>query len=327
VPDKYSSLSSSEQIEVLKGHALNVLGEYEMDIASIESINHEYNSTYKVVNSDGEAFALRINVNSDRTYRNTLAEIDFVNYLRLNAEINVPTPIESRAGEIVLVRFNEVTNKEMTSVLYSWLDGEEIGHDASDENLFALGAIMAKAHIATANFSLPKGSELPIFTKPIWGSENLLLSPSNPIADHVRTLYIRMLELIEGEVQRLFSQGTPQVIHADLHGGNVMECDGELSIFDFDDSGIGFPIQDLATSIYYLDSKSGITSLKRGYESVAPLPLHDDRLLEILLLQRRLTLMNYLYGTTTPEHREMVPSYQDETIRRIERFLEPINRG
>jgi len=39
------------------------------------------------------------------------------------------------------------------------------------------------------------------------------------------------------------------------------------------------------------------------------------------LLQRRLTLMNYLYGTTTPEHREMVPGYQDETIRQIERFL------
>ena len=41
-----------------------------------------------------------------------------------------------------------------------------------------------------------------------------------------------------------------------------------------------------------------------------------------LLLQRRIILLNYLFETSTPEHREILPKYTVETMRRINEFLE-----
>jgi hypothetical protein len=55
---------------------------------------------------------------------------------------------------------------------------------------------------------------------------------------------------------------------------------------------------------------------------VTPLPEYTERQMKLLLLQRRLILLNYLYETSNPEHREMVPKYQVETIRRVSELLQ-----
>ena len=96
---------------------------------------------------------------------------------------------------------------------------------------------------------------------------------------------------------------------------------GELSVFDFDDSGIGLPIQDLATALYYLDTPEQDEALLAGYKSVAALPKHTEGQLKDLLLQRRIILLNYLFETTNSDHRAMIPEYLPETIRRIRTVL------
>ncbi|MEY4043264.1 MAG: hypothetical protein RL529_831, partial [Actinomycetota bacterium] len=106
-------------------------------------------------------------------------------------------------------------------------------------------------------------------------------------------------------------------IHADLHPWNVMWHEGELAIFDFDDSGLGLPIQDLMTAIYYLDNPEQDAALLAGYASIAPVPEHTPEQRAVLMLQRRLLLLNYLYETSNPEHLEMIPEYQAETFRRL----------
>jgi Ser/Thr protein kinase RdoA (MazF antagonist) len=93
--------------------------------------------------------------------------------------------------------------------------------------------------------------------------------------------------------------------------------EGELAIFDFDDSGLGLPIQDLMTAIYYLDTPEQDAALLAGYASIAQIPEHTPEQRAVLMLQRRLLLLNYLYETSNPEHLEMIPEYQAETFRRI----------
>jgi Ser/Thr protein kinase RdoA (MazF antagonist) len=97
--------------------------------------------------------------------------------------------------------------------------------------------------------------------------------------------------------------------------------DGELSVLDFDDCGIGLPLQDLASAIYYLDTPEQDAALKEGYASVAALPAHSQSDLDMLLLQRRIILLNYLYETSNAEHRALIPEYLIESIRRIEKYL------
>jgi Ser/Thr protein kinase RdoA (MazF antagonist) len=133
------------------------------------------------------------------------------------------------------------------------------------------------------------------------------------------------MDVIRNEIQKLFSQAQPQIIHADLHGWNVMWNDGKVAVFDFDDCGIGLPIQDLATAIYYLDTPEQDAALKAGYSSIAPLPSFTQREMDTLLLQRRIILLNYLYETSHVEHRSEIPQYQVETLRRIQVFLRASN--
>jgi len=129
------------------------------------------------------------------------------------------------------------------------------------------------------------------------------------------------MDVIRNQTTRLFSANKSQIIHADLHGWNVMWNDGVLSVFDFDDCGIGIPLQDLAIASYYLDTQEQIEAIKEGYLSIAPLPEHTERDMQMLLLQRRIILLNYLYETSNLEHRSMIPEYQEETLRRIRKFL------
>ena len=131
-------------------------------------------------------------------------------------------------------------------------------------------------------------------------------------------------EAICGPVLNKFPalKAASRLIHADMHGWNLMWHNGAVSVFDFDDCGIGLPIQDLYTALYYLDTDEQDAALKAGYESVRPIPDHTEFEAKALLLQRRIILLNYLFETSTPEHREILPKYQVETMRRINVFLE-----
>jgi Ser/Thr protein kinase RdoA (MazF antagonist) len=101
----------------------------------------------------------------------------------------------------------------------------------------------------------------------------------------------------------------------------MMWHEGEIAIFDFDDSGVGLPVQDLATSLYYLDTEEQDQVFLAGYASVRALPVYRDFQMKLLLLQRRLLLLDYLYETSTPEHKAMIPAYKEESMRRIEALL------
>jgi Ser/Thr protein kinase RdoA (MazF antagonist) len=155
----------------------------------------------------------------------------------------------------------------------------------------------------------------------MWHVEDFLLGERSVLNSDQKAKIAAGRKAIETELSALFSEGQMQLIHADLHGWNLKLHDGQLAVFDFDDSGLGLPIQDLATAIYYLDTDEQITAMKAGYASVRQLPNCSENQMKALLLQRRIHLLNYLYETQNPEHRELLPKYQVETFRRIDAFM------
>jgi Ser/Thr protein kinase RdoA (MazF antagonist) len=202
-------------------------------------------------------------------------------------------------------------------VLYTWLEGEEPGDEPTEEQLFSLGAAMAKLHLEAAGMVLPSGCELKNYTDVFWGEKNLLTGPESRLTAEEQHKVAEVLAKVSTALVELRGDAQLQPIHADIHPWNVMWHEGELAVFDFDDSGLGLPIQDLMTSIYYLDTPEQDASLVAGYASVAPVPDHTPEQRQLLLLQRRLLLLNYLLETSNPEHAGMVPEYQAETFRRL----------
>jgi Ser/Thr protein kinase RdoA (MazF antagonist) len=207
-------------------------------------------------------------------------------------------------------------------VLYSWILGEELEDEPTDEQLAALGAAMATMHIVAPGFTLPEGSALPKFDDPLWWTEDFLLSEKSVLDAEAKELIAQALSAIKSGVSKFYLNATPGVIHADMHGGNVLWHDGGLSVIDFDDCGLGLPIQDFVTALYYFDTPEQDAAFKAGYQSIAPIPECSEKEMKMFFLQRRVVLLNYLYETSNLEHKSMIPEYQEETLRRVRNFLE-----
>ena len=84
---------------------------------------------------------------------------------------------------------------------------------------------------------------------------------------------------------------------------------------------LGVEAQDLAVTLYYLDTPEQDEALLNGYKSVRPLPAYSANAMKALLLQRRLLLLNYLFETKNQEHKEMLPAYLEKSLERVSTFL------
>jgi Ser/Thr protein kinase RdoA (MazF antagonist) len=96
---------------------------------------------------------------------------------------------------------------------------------------------------------------------------------------------------------------------------------GKLSVFDFDDSGIGLPTQDLAVGTYY-GRPDHVDALFHGYVSVRPLPEYSTDDFETLVVHRNLLLLNDLLVTTNAEHRAIIPNSILNTVVKLRTFLD-----
>ena len=206
-------------IKQLEAFSFQILSSYQLDVTSVVSINYEYNATLKVETADGQLFALRINTNSPRTPENLRAEIAFVRLLAEDGRVKVPHPIENREGDFYTSILHEASGRMFHCVLYSWILGEELEEEPQNEQqLFALGTAMATMHVAAQGFELPEGSSLPTFDDPLWWTEDFLLSEKSVLDAEAKDLISRALAAIKSGVAKFYANGTPRLIHADMHG-------------------------------------------------------------------------------------------------------------
>ena len=314
----FDQMTTEDQIASLTDCVEAILATYDLGPHQAESINHEYNSTFKVTTADGTRFALRVNVNSQRTAANLAAEVFWVNSI---TEVKTPKPVATKTGELSSQAWHEASGRSLNAVLYTWLDGEELGDEPTDEQLKAAGVAMAKLHETAAQIKLPPGVELPDLSDFFWGGNDLLLSQQSKLSPDERAQITAFKSRVDQVIACLSEGSKPQLLHADIHPWNLMWHEGELAVFDFDDSGIGLPVQDLATSLYYLDTDEQEQAFIDGYSTVRQLPSHTANQMKLLKLHRRVLLLNYLFESTTPEHRDMSAEYLAKTMSQVAEAL------
>ncbi len=81
MPGNFSDHTEAVQIALMRAMAQDIMTRFDVEVASIDSINHGYNSTFAVETVGGAKYALRINVNSPRTPENLFAEVEWMNQL------------------------------------------------------------------------------------------------------------------------------------------------------------------------------------------------------------------------------------------------------
>jgi len=318
---EFFELSPEEQQQSLATFAHELLKSYGISNAKVSCINFGFNATYSVETETGVKYALRINVNSAKTINNLLAEIEWVRHLNRTAGINTPTPIATLKDEFIVSSIHPESGLTLFAVMYSWLEGEEIGDEPTLDQLHEVGKAIALLHQDSANFVLSSQAELPTFDDFFWSTEDFLFSEKSKLSPAEKSLLQEAHDLIMEFTRDLYKSSPVHIIHADVHGWNLMWHEGKLSIFDFDDCGFGVEAQDIAVALYYLDTPEQDQALLAGYTSVKPLPNYSDNAMKALLLHRRLLLLNYLYETKNQEEKELLPAYLEKSLERASTFL------
>lgn len=318
----FIEVTARTQANRLRALAARALPAWGLEDASLRLLHHGYNTTFRVDAPDGRRFALRVNVIPTKTEAHLRAEVAWLAALSAETGLGVPTPQRTRDGEWAARVASPDHGRDLPLVLFSWLEGRNIGFRPLPPQARAVGEAMAVLHDHATTWRPPEDAALPLF-------DDVLTDLPNRLGDHpaldadaravLTEAYARAQELQD----RAFAAGEIIPLHADLHGGNLKWHDGRLSVFDFDDAGLGVPALDLAIAVYYLRDDAALEdALREGYAGVRPLPKVSAEIFEGMVAGRNLLLVADLLEQQNVELRGMIPEYTATSVRRLRAWLD-----
>ena len=322
---EYLEMTQQEQIALVEEFALDVLVQYGMSAKTIECVNHAYNTTFKILAGDNKTYAMRVSTNFRKWPEHIWAESQWLLQLAAEGSINAPVPILNLQGEPYSNHYFFYQGSNLDVIVYPWIEGEIARDNLTEEQFFALGEAMAKMHQLSKDWKPQGYANFLEVDRPLMVRRDNLFSFEQPL---ISPVIYRLLFELRDRSEKLFDslkeRFDRQLIHADLHFGNILwDSEGKMSILDFDDAGIGSPLQDIAISLFYLrEDREHEKHLLAGYESIAPLPEYEPAELELLIANRQLVLLNYLFETTTADDVALIPGYLDKTERRLKHFFQ-----
>jgi Ser/Thr protein kinase RdoA (MazF antagonist) len=316
MPKPYASLSTRAQVARLKPIGMRFCDLFGIEGARLRLLNHGFNTTFGVVSSFGERFALRINVNSFRGRAEIGAELAWVGALAQDTDLRVPTP-RAGLGEIESEEFG----KTVYGALYSWLPGPTGDSVPIPEVARAVGEATMKLHNHARGWTFPEGCRFHPARNVTFGAE--LRFKEHGFAGDIGVME-EVQRMGNGVLDRLRTS-EPIPIHYDLHLANVKWHRGKLAVFDFDDAILGYPAMDVAVSLFYLRRYANAPEMEAAYRSGLGQPIEafgfSEADCETLVAARGLGLANELYAMNTAELIELAPRYAALTEIRLKHFL------
>ncbi|NIK76530.1 Ser/Thr protein kinase RdoA (MazF antagonist) [Paenibacillus castaneae] len=258
--------------EVLNEAALR----YKADASNAKKLGDFENYVYEV-ERDGKGYILRLTHSSHRLKEEVEGELKWINFLN-GRGIHVSLVHESVNGELVEVV--PVSDSNFYVCLFDKAPGSSVQMNSPEfgpELFEKWGATTARLHLATEEYDATETQRLR------WDEDDLIELDNyiDPVEDKA---------IVEGNRQLVVSlQQLPQtketfgLIHSDIHQGNFFYHEGDIHIFDFDDTMYFYFASDIAIPLYYsiwqkyrketLETRSTVgkeilTHFLRGYMSV-----------------------------------------------------------
>jgi Ser/Thr protein kinase RdoA (MazF antagonist) len=320
---EYTQMDEEAQIAAVQELVPGILKQYDIEAAGIENVNHSFNSAFKITDTKGNEYALRINLASGKSNNEVLAEMQWLEALAEDGSVLAPVPVRTTNNELLISTPFTPLGKDTTAVLFNWIPGEEVGDEPTSEQLFELGQNMARLQIFSKTLSFTEPAYLPSINRTLMNTgDNLRPSQPKQINEKLYGDILKGLELSDEVYARLSKEQELLPIHADLHNGNVIKAPNKLAIIDFDDAGIGLPIQDLVISTYYIrEDTEKEKHLREGYASLLELPKISDEDFEILVMGRLIGLVSAVTYMTSAEIIEFIPTFLERTQQRLDHFF------
>lgn len=219
-------------------------GKYGVDRAKTKNLGGFENYVFEVY-KDGTPYILRLTHSSHRSKSELEGELQWINYLHDN-EVNVSLVHESMSGSLV----EEIKTGETSFFvcLFDKAPGRmvKVDGDLFEPALFETwGETVGKLHRVTKGFVLDSGR------RDRWDQDDLLDFELYLNRTRDAEIIAKGIELVK-EIKALpENPANFGLIHSDIHPGNFFYNEGEIHVFDFDDSTYHWYISDIAIPLYY----------------------------------------------------------------------------
>ena len=188
---------------------------------------------------------------------------------------------------------------------------------------------MAELHVHALTYQPPAGLDLLRFDRVFPFPEPVILfdeSFSIFIPPERCAIYQQAIDWVQSAIDRLKSSGeSMRILHGDLHQWNVRYYRGVLSPIDFEDLMWGWPVQDIATTLYYFIDSEQYNSMRdafqEGYMSFNPWPERYPGEIDAFIAARALGLANFILTDPNPRWNLRAAEFIGLTENRLVRLM------
>ncbi len=324
---EFSQLTQEGQARRLRRLALAALQDYDLDLRRMSLLSNSFNAIYRIDTTGGEKYVLRVSLPGMRSLEEVRSEMTWLAALRRDTDLHVPLPFPTRKGDLVTTAEGEDVPAARHCTVFSWVPGKDLAQQISPVYYERLGVLAARLHNHAESYTPPEGfwlktmdKVIPAGTPDFFGEEYEHLFPPER-----RKVFERAFERVEEALGKLYARpANPHVLHADLHQGNVKVYRGKLYALDFDDTMIGYPVQDAAISFYYILHHPEYGDLReayqRGYASERPWPEAYPGQIDAFVAGRAFLLVNFL--VQDPRYQQMAPGFIERTEKDLRAYLD-----
>jgi Ser/Thr protein kinase RdoA (MazF antagonist) len=321
----------------LRQMALRALEEYDLSLKRLRLLTNETNCIFRIDATDGSKFILRItDPMGAHSLEEVLSEMQWVAALQQDTNLGVPEPVLTRKGSPVVTILMDGVPEPRHCAVFSWVPGVDLAERLSSGNIHALGQLSAHLHNhaksfkPTTEFLIRKLDKVFPYSDPSFQHVEPIVIFDERYQNHFPedrlTIYRLATERVQEALDRLYADpGGMRVTHNDLHQWNVKVYREKLFALDFEDLAWGYPVQDIATTVFYLrgydQQEQLISAFKRGYTSINAWPEIYPGEIETYMAGRSIMLANYLLCSKNPEDQALVPDYLARVEGRLARFL------
>lgn len=300
-----------------KEHILQeVLEEYELVGARTHLLGSLWNCVYRVETENGQLYSLRLCPPVIQDRQSLEDELIWLEFVASRQRVRVPRPVRNQRQGLVTVI--STVEGERLSCLFEWVAGEPAQKNLTPRVMRQIGQAVAALHEIAREFSGPlQDSD---FRADYRYDSILAASHRDWIKEHqaeigvenVALLYTAVKWLIE-ELERIGeTEDSFGFIHADLHFGNFLVQDDEISVIDFDQLGRGHYLYDLAVLMVELLFNEPQQYAERwenfvvGYQQEAKLPFEDENDLNPFIVAVNLAFLDWVYNSPNLAVREQM---------------------
>lgn len=326
----YATLTLRGQARRLRHLAWNALQLYDLDVVRLHLLTNSFNGIFRVETSAGEKLILRVTLpEGGHDLDHVAAEMDWLAALAGDTSLSVPRPLPARDGKLIVVAAAPGVPQPRLCEIFSWLPGKNLAEDLSEVNTASLGKLLARLHQHAGSYQPPAKLNLLRFDRPFPFPEPVVIFDNvhaELFPPERRRVFERAIAWTQTSIDRLKASGeSMRILHGDLHQWNVLNFHGSLSPIDFEDLMFGWPVQDIATTLYYFP-KANFSNLRAalqaGYSLCAPWPERFPGEIDSFIAARGFGLANFILNDPNPDGKSRAAEFITSTEQRLRTLLD-----